>query len=123
MNPLNGLKIAKILLRLVSIVATASLVGWLLNGSAVKSESSDSAPAGFKLGMMHGAMMPCAMPNLIMGKDVVIYAPRNNGRMYKLGYTVGVNACGAFFFGLFFWRINRLRKNFNAVRTALANPS
>ena len=119
---LNGPKIARIFLRLVSIVATASLVGWLLNGSAVKTESPDGNPAGFKLGMMHGAMMPCAMPNLMMGKDVVIYAPRNNGRMYKLGYTVGVNACGAFFFGLFFWRVNRLRKNFKAVRSALANP-
>lgn len=122
MMQLNGLKISKIFLRLISIVATASLVGWLLNGSAVKTESPDGTPAGFKLGMMHGAMMPCAMPNLIMGKDVVIYAPRNNGRMYKLGYTVGVNACGAFFFGLFFWRVNRLRKNFKAVRSALANP-
>jgi hypothetical protein len=26
---------------------------------------------------------------------------------------MGVNACGAIFFGIFFWRLNRLRKALN----------
>jgi len=54
--------------------------------------------------------MPCALPNLLVGNDVAIYAENNTGRTYKLGYTVGVNGCGAIFFGIFFWRVNRWRK-------------
>jgi hypothetical protein len=60
--------------------------------------------------MLHGALMPGAMPSLLFGKDVVIFAPNNNGRLYKLGYTFGVNACGAFFFGTFFYRLRKLNQ-------------
>jgi hypothetical protein len=70
----------------------------------------DPGPAGFGRGVLHGAMMPCALPNLLVGRDVTIYAERNTGRTYKLGYTVGVNGCGAIFFGIFFWRVNKWRK-------------
>jgi hypothetical protein len=59
---------------------------------------------------MQGALMPCALPNLLVGHDVVIYSQDNTGVSYKLGYTCGVNACGAVFFGVFFWRLNRWRK-------------
>jgi hypothetical protein len=34
-----------------------------------------------------------------------------HGVGYKLGYTTGVNVCGAIFFGFFFWRLNRWRKS------------
>lgn len=54
--------------------------------------------------------MPGALPNLLVGNDIPIYAANNTGRTYKLGYTCGVNACGAIFFGLFFWRVSRWRK-------------
>jgi hypothetical protein len=54
--------------------------------------------------------MPMAMPNLLVGNDVVIYSLHNTGLGYKLGYTIGVNVCGAFFFGCFFWRISRWRR-------------
>lgn len=67
-------------------------------------------PAGFWVGVLNGAVMPTALPHLALGHDVQIYAPENTGRTYKLGYTVGVNACGAVFFGFFFWRVNRWRK-------------
>jgi len=60
--------------------------------------------AGFKLGVLHGALMPVALPSLLLGKDVPIYADRNQGRIYKLGYIAGINACGLIFFGLAFWR-------------------
>jgi len=60
--------------------------------------------AGFKLGVLHGALMPVALPSLLLGKDVPIYADRNEGRIYKLGYIAGINACGLVFFGLAFWR-------------------
>ena len=69
-----------------------------------------TGPAGFGRGLLHGAMMPAAMLNLLIGRDVPIYASVNTGRTYKLGYTAGVNGCGAIFFGIFFWRINRWRK-------------
>ena len=50
--------------------------------------------AGFAYGMLHGALMPMAMPALVAGQDVIIYAERNTGRTYKLGYTIGINLCG-----------------------------
>ncbi len=60
--------------------------------------------AGFRLGMLHGALMPVALPSLLLGKDVPIYAERNQGRIYKLGYIAGINICGLIFFGMAFWR-------------------
>ena len=60
--------------------------------------------------MLQGALMPMAMPSLLVGRDVTIYAENNTGRTYKLGYTAGVNACGAIFFGYAFWRWRRLKE-------------
>jgi hypothetical protein len=60
--------------------------------------------AGFGLGMLHGALMPMALPTLLIGEDAPIYAPNNTGRMYKLGYIAGINLCGMVFFGFAFWR-------------------
>jgi len=60
--------------------------------------------AGFRLGVLHGALMPVALPSLLLGKDVPIYAERNRGRPYKLGYIAGINLCGLVFFGLAFRR-------------------
>lgn len=54
--------------------------------------------------------MPCALPMLIIGKNVPIYAERNTGRNYDFGYTLGVNLCGAIFFGSVYWRLDRLHK-------------
>ena len=51
--------------------------------------------------------MPMSMPNLLAGQDITIYSQNNTGVSYKLGYTAGVNGCGAIFFGVFFWRVNR----------------
>ncbi len=62
---------------------------------------------GFRLGVLHGALMPVALPSLLLGKDVPIYAEKNQGRIYKLGYIAGINACGFVFFGLAFWRPGR----------------
>lgn len=71
---------------------------------------ASSRPAGFWRGVLQGALMPAALPNLLVGSDVTIYAQNNVGVIYKLGYTMGVNTCGALFFGMFFWRISRWRK-------------
>jgi hypothetical protein len=63
--------------------------------------------AGFGYGMLHGALMPMALPSLVMGKDVDIYTMNNSGRPYKLGYIAGINLCGLVFFGSAFWRSAR----------------
>jgi hypothetical protein len=99
----------RVLLRIVTIIAVTWAFGWVLNRSATTANTR-SEPAGFARGMLHGALMPGAMPSLLLGKNVVIYSENNNGRMYKLGYTCGVNAAGAFFFGSFYLRVNRWRK-------------
>ena len=64
-------------------------------------------PAGFTRGLLQGALMPMSLPNLLAGQDITIYSQNNTGVSYKLGYTTGVNGCGAIFFGVFFWRVNR----------------
>jgi hypothetical protein len=65
--------------------------------------------AGFYTGLLEGALMPAALPGLMAGKDVPIYAPNNLGRSYKIGYILGLNACGTFFFGAAFWQPRRRR--------------
>lgn len=61
-------------------------------------------------GVLHGACMPLALPALLMGRDVCIYAERNTGRSYKLGYIAGINLCGLVFFGGAFWRSESPRR-------------
>lgn len=101
-------RLCKIFYRLGVLVAAGLIIGSVLNYAAASLEVRDK-PAGFIHGVVQGALMPIALPNLAVGKDVPIYATRNTGRTYKLGYTIGVNACGLVFFGFFFWRVRRLR--------------
>ncbi len=70
--------------------------------------------AGFARGLVDGAIMPGALPPLLFGRDVSIYAAHNTGRTYKLGYTAGVNGCGALFFGVIYWRAVRWKKQLGA---------
>ena len=102
----------KIFARTLAVLFVAFILGYGIRHASVALERS-TEPAGFGRGMLQGAMMPCALPNLLIGRDVSIYNQRNTGVPYKLGYTCGVNACGALFFGLFFLRLNRWRKRFN----------
>jgi hypothetical protein len=99
----------KILKRVLSFLLAAACVGILIRHTSVILSRS-TAPAGFVRGMLQGALMPGALPNLLVGNDVMIYAANNTGLTYKLGYTFGVNACGAIFFGFCFWRESRWRK-------------
>ena len=98
-----------LLRRVATFVVMATGIGCVMHFAAGKVHNAKGR-AGFLQGIVHGAMMPIALPNLLVGSDVTIYAESNTGRTYKLGYTVGVNGCGAIFFGLFFWRVNRWRK-------------
>ncbi len=99
----------KLLLRSGLILLFAAVIGGVLNRVSSSLEQ-DASPAGFPRGVLQGALMPMSMPNLLVGKDVAIYSQNNTGVSYKLGYTTGVNGCGAIFFGLFFWRVNQWRK-------------
>jgi hypothetical protein len=100
----------RILKRILTFLIVAACVGFFMRHMS-GALSKNTAPAGFRQGMLQGALMPCALPNLLVGNDVTIYAINNTGVPYKLGYTCGVNGCGAIFFGLFFWRISRWKKN------------
>ncbi len=96
--------------RLLGLVLVSTAMWFLTRPSDVMDDPT-APPAGFVAGLKHGAKMPLALPRLLLGHDTTIYAESNTGRTYKLGYTTGVNACGALFFGVTFWRLNRLRKH------------
>src|SRR5205085_8940316 len=98
----------QIVSRVAIIFLIAFVVGWLLNRIEAALEKN-SQPAGFGRGMLQGALMPMSMPNLFVGHDITIYSVNNTGVTYKLGYTAGVNLCGALFFGLMFWRLTQWR--------------
>jgi hypothetical protein len=104
----STLRRLKIVVRLGLVVATAFLIGWMLNRTAISLEQRQET-AGFFRGLVQGTLMPCTLPALLLGHDVAIYTPNNNGVPYKRGYTVGVNLIGAAFFGLLYRRISRWR--------------
>jgi len=93
-------KVARVLARIAGFVCMAFLMGAAMDWSARRTRPD--LQAGFWWGFAHGALMPATLPTLLTGKDVAIYAPHNTGVTYKLGYTMGVNGCGALFFGLMF---------------------
>jgi hypothetical protein len=99
----------RLFLRLAIFLLLAFAIGAVLNRIASTLER-DARPAGFTRGVLQGALMPMALPNLLLGSDVTIYSIKNTGLHYKLGYTAGVNGCGAVFFGFVFWRVTRWRK-------------
>lgn len=99
----------RIAARFAAFVLLAFTIGWIIDAIA-KDLDRSGRPAGFARGIIQGALMPASMPNLLIGRDVTIYSTNNNGVLYKLGYTMGVNACGALFFGVFYWRLKRWRQ-------------
>ncbi len=96
-------------IRLAVYLCLAFAIGAILNRVATSLQHS-AHPAGFGRGLLQGALMPMALPNLLVGRDISIYSQLNTGVKYKLGYTAGVNVCGAVFFGVLYWRIGRWRK-------------
>ena len=107
----------RIVTRILTIVVVAATMIWVVQRSSAALDNSVE-PAGFSRGLLHGALMPMALPNLLLGRDVAIYAESNTGRFYKLGYTAGVNGCGLIFFGFFFWRVNRIRRQLRIMNEA-----
>ncbi len=95
----NLLKI--VVKKVASLLIAGVILGWGYEWAAKRFYREDQV-AGFWYGVLHGAVMPAALPSLLLGKDVPIFAPHNSGRFYKIGYIAGINLCGLIFFGLAF---------------------
>ena len=92
----------KSLITAVRLVIISVLLGWLYAWASPWAYPREGK-LGFGYGCVHGALMPMALPSLVMGADVEIFAPNHSGRGYKLGYIIGINVCGLLFFGSAFW--------------------
>jgi hypothetical protein len=79
----------------------------LAQGWASSRHYKSEQAAGFHRGVLHGILMPAALPGLLMGNDLPIYAPNNSGRPYNIGFILGINLCGTVFFGIGFWQRRR----------------
>jgi len=96
--------IIKCLAMAVFVWVLANLQGW-----AAKNSYKPENVADFKMGILHGILMPAAFPALVAGHDMPIYASNNTGRNYKIGYILGLNTCGTMFFAIAFWHPRGLK--------------
>lgn len=94
--------------RLLATAGVALAIAWTC-GAAMRADARLATPPGLFRGMLHGAMMPVAWPTLLVGHDQDIYAVRNDGRPYRLGYSLGVNLSGLIFFGWLFLSVGSLK--------------
>lgn len=100
----NPMSLARfIAVKSIMLTALCVMLGLGQAWMASRSYKPDQV-AGFCTGILHGMLMPAALPGLLLGQDLPIYAPNNTGRTYNIGYAMGVNGCGTFFFGVAFWR-------------------
>jgi hypothetical protein len=99
-----------IIIKIIALTAISLALVFAQSWAAPRYYQSDYV-AGFYTGLLEGALMPAALPGLLGGHDVPIYAPNNEGRGYKIGYILGLNTCGTFFFGVAFWQPRRRRGN------------
>ena len=90
-----------LVVKVIVMVVLGLLLGVAYDWAVPRMYGPDRLP-GFRLGVLHGALMPVALPALLMGRDVPIYAATNTGRIYKIGYIAGINLCGMVFFGAAF---------------------
>ncbi|MGA2802254.1 MAG: hypothetical protein ABSE97_07810 [Verrucomicrobiota bacterium] len=95
-----------LLRKAVTLAVVTVLFGWFYVWASPWAFPQNRT-AGFGHGVLHGALMPIALPSLVIGRNVPIYAPDNSGRTYKIGYICGINLCGLAFFGPLFWRPKR----------------
>lgn len=94
------------LAKIAYFLIASVLLGWFYGWASPRAFPKDKT-MGFGYGMLHGALMPLALPSLLMGQNVEIFATDNSGRSYKIGYICGINVCGLSFFGPLFWRPRR----------------
>lgn len=87
-------------------IILAVVFGWLYGWASPRMFPAKTE-FGFSHGLLHGGMMPLALPALVMGENVELYGNPNNGRWYKIGFICGINLCGLIFFGSAFWSPKR----------------
>jgi hypothetical protein len=92
-----------LLKKAVSLIIVGVIAGWIYTWASPHLFPRNKE-MGFWFGVAHGALMPIALPSLLMGQDVEIFATPNSGRPYKIGYIGGINLCGLLFFGTAFWK-------------------
>jgi hypothetical protein len=107
-TPPCGLTIRPWIKKVVVFALTILLLGWFYAWAAPHAYPKDRL-LGFRHGALHGALMPMALPSLVLGKDVEIFAANNSGRPYKIGYIAGINLCGLLVFGPTFWKPGKPR--------------
>jgi hypothetical protein len=100
---MSSLKVKPQAIKIAALVLLSLALGFGYDRAAPRTYRSERA-AGFFTGMMHGALMPAALPTLVFGDDLPIYAQNNVGRGYNIGFILGLNSCGTLFFGVAFWR-------------------
>jgi hypothetical protein len=105
-NPNRAFRMKTLAIKITGLVVAGLVLGHAYDWAAPRLYGPERA-SSFGLGIVHGALMPVALPSLLMGKDVPIYASSATGRIYKIGYIAGINLCGLFFFGLAFWSPKR----------------
>ena len=105
-EPVRRSLIGRFVRKLLALVIVTIVFGWFYAWAAPWAFPVNRT-AGFRYGVLHGALMPIALPSLVIGKDVPIFAADNSGRFYKIGYICGINLCGFAFFGSLFWRPKR----------------
>lgn len=98
-----GVTLKTLLTKAAILLVVGLLLGWVYAWASPHVYPRQPV-LGFSYGIVHGGLMPMALPSLLMGQDVEIFASNNSGRNYKLGYIVGINLCGLIFFGSAFWR-------------------
>jgi hypothetical protein len=101
-SPKWGYKVIKI----IALTLFSLALGFGYDRAAPRTYGPERV-AGFFTGMMHGALMPAALPTLVFGKALPIYAQNNVGRGYNIGFILGLNTCGTLFFGIAFWHPRR----------------
>lgn len=105
-EPLSKARVTVI--KIIAMTVISLGLGFAHNYASTRYYQPDYV-AGFHTGLLEGALMPAALPGLLAGHDLPIYAPNNIGRGYKIGYILGLNTCGTFFFGVAFWQPRRKR--------------
>ena len=104
-----GISKAKLItIKIIALTALALALGFVQGWASSRCYKPDHV-AGFHMGLLHGILMPAALPGLLAGQDLPIYAPNNSGRPYNIGYIFGINTCGTIFFGVAFWQPRRKR--------------
>src|SRR5579862_2486251 len=98
-----------IIFKAIALTALTLVLGFAQGWASSRCYKPDHV-AGFHMGILHGILMPAALPGLLMGQDLPIYAPNNSGRPYNIGYIFGINTCGTIFFGVAFWQPRRRRR-------------